>query len=127
VNNREKLVAAIERLETLRDRASRGPWKADVDERGDCVLWGERGKFIANVETDHRAEPIYTDFPGKQAVMFDHDRNDALLMETLHRTIDAQLEILRGVAGVNGMPNSIFMLDRYALHLADAILGEVKP
>ena len=121
-----EIEAAIVLLADLRNRASAGPWIADVEVRGDCVLWGNRGKFLTNVQSDQRSWPTEVDAPGKQSVMFDVDRNDTLLMEVLHRTIDAQLRILeqaknyeRSLIGTGSAEE----FHRGALDLARAING----
>lgn len=66
-----------ERVDQIRERlnnATPGPWTPDVEVRGDCVVWGPDGQFIAN----HQAAPHWTpDVNGrKRAVAFDVDRRD---------------------------------------------------
>lgn len=64
----------LARLEALEAVASPGPWTADTTTRGDCVLWGPDGRFVANSQ----AEPHWTlnRDGSRRAVMFDVDRRD---------------------------------------------------
>lgn len=67
----EKRLAEIQ---TRADAATPGPWTADTGVRGDCVVWGPNGQFLAN----HQAEPHWLpDANGrKRSVAFDVDRRD---------------------------------------------------
>jgi hypothetical protein len=67
-----------EELAAIRQRADEAtppPWKADTTVRGDCVVWGPDGSFIAN----QQAEPHWLPAPdgGTRAVVFDVDRRDS--------------------------------------------------
>ena len=117
MNPVERLRAAIEKLEWLRDHSTPGPWAID-DNDAAIFTFGPTvaGGTIAYVNTDQRTG----------------DRRpygDASLIETLHRTIDAQLAILRSavkfLGSVGHHTSSIAspFVDG-ALALADAILGE---
>jgi hypothetical protein len=109
VNAVERLEAAITKLETLRAESTPGRWVAEDESfNGPYVRAWFDNEFNGN-----------TGIAGTR-----HGMPDADLIVTLHRTIDAQLAILRGVAAIKGTPNPLFMLDRFALNLADAILGE---
>jgi hypothetical protein len=110
VNAAETIAAAIEKLETLRDAGTPGPW---VD--------GENaGRYDAAIVTADSG--MWAD-----AVVRDDgflDFRDAALVITLHRTIDAQLAVLR-MFGAN-----LALLDDWEPHpdneimaLARAVLG----
>jgi hypothetical protein len=111
----ETIAAAIEKLEHLRSRGSDGPWRVDVLSRtnGTVAVSNEVGRYVAH----YVAEP------------------DAERIVTLHRTIDAQLAILRTAlgAGISDMvvlnPDKFrgvgAVLYRAAFDIARAILGEV--
>lgn len=95
----ERLQAAIEKLEQLKADAVAGPWHKEM------VLGGGNDLLYAIVPTT--VVPVI----GSTLRESDHD-----LIVTLHRTIDAQLAILRfAVDGLYDLPEFIF--------LADAILG----
>jgi hypothetical protein len=70
-------VTIEQRLAEMRDRSERatpGPWVADVQQRGDCVVWGPDGAFLSNAQ----AEPHWLPAPdgSKRMVQFDVDRRD---------------------------------------------------
>jgi hypothetical protein len=67
---------AAAKIREVSGAASPGPWEADVEVRGDCVVWGPNGRFILNAQ----AEPHWIEFPEgwptKRSVAFDVDRRD---------------------------------------------------
>lgn len=73
----EEIEAAIAKLTELRDRCSPFRWTAEPGGDGWASIrnYNDRGNLITEI-----AEPL---------------EDDALLIVTLHRTIDAQLAILR--------------------------------
>lgn len=104
MNAVEKLEAAIAKLEELRDQSSLGPWCA-------WKLRGNTGRMTYGIE-DAYGEDI--------AVIRSSPESE--LIEILHRTVDAQLAILRHALGL--------LRDGYyvaaaptEIALADAILG----
>lgn len=105
----ERLQAAIEKLERLKDTATPGDWRAGSDTYGNAEV---RSWFDNDQNGNTRIAHTYA-----------HDRADSYLIVTLHRTIDAQLAILRSAfgdsSGSHDEPNAF----RLALELADAILG----
>lgn len=98
MNAVERIEAAIAKLEKLKTRGTDGPWRAGAFHFDGTTVSNSVGRVAAHYV------PV----------------NDAALIVTLHRTIDAQLAILR-----DGLAR------RYAgvhpgvavLALADAILG----
>ena len=114
MNAVERLQAAIEKLEALKAGASGGPWviapPRDVEFESRCI-WGAK---------DHG--------DGEGLCLADAESADADLIVTLHRTIDAQLAILRNVVEVSeyvglGKEGERIAMIQNALDLADAILG----
>lgn len=111
----ERLEAAIKRLEQLRDAATPKPWHAQEDDLTNEVdVWHDQEwrSHVANVGV-----------AGEPRVIA-----DAELVATLHRTIDAQLAILRdsaerysGRVSADWVPISPSAIN--ALALADAVLG----
>lgn len=117
----ETIQAAIDKLERLRDESTPKPWHYWTDDlNGDVDLWHDQEQrlWIGNLG-QHENARVY---------------RDADLIVTLHRTIDAQLAILRNSYG--GAQD----VDRYgwssadspdavadALDLARAIIGEEVP
>lgn len=80
----EELRAAIVKLTELRDAAHDGPWSVEeIPETGECRLVREFEFFGPQIEVVA---------PGGMI------RDDADLIVTLHRTIDAQLAILQEAA-----------------------------
>ena len=109
----ERLQAAIEKLEQLRTASPVGPWEAD----GSSDRSRQHG-----YDTEIRATALGDGLFDGIAIVFDSD--DAELIVTLHRTIDAQLAILR--AAVAEIEENRWMVVEAAyevLALADAILG----
>lgn len=102
---------AVGHLDELLKLSSEGPWKADVNVRGDAVLWGSRERFVTNIESDHHRGAD----DDKASVMFDVDRNDALLMELLHATAPAVRAYM-----ILGMHKARFGSDPYDNELAIA-------
>jgi hypothetical protein len=113
----EKLEAAITKLEELKRDGHPGPWHGNVTIRG--VLRVQSGLAVV-------AEVLNT--------TEDEDEIDLDLIVTLHRTIDAQLAILRrGVSEVDGYTAAdgrfwaVAWLEEHSttVDLASAILGGV--
>ncbi len=91
-------------LDTIRahaNAATPGPWTADTTTRGDCVVWGPNGRFIANTQ----AEPHWVPDPDgrKRSVVFDVDRCDSEFIAAARELVPAmadEIERLRAeVAG----------------------------
>jgi hypothetical protein len=106
VNPVETIQAAIEKLDTQKRSSTPGPWNLHFAD-----------EFDARVGIDHGSRP--TSLTGTML------RPDAELIVTLHRTIDAQLAILR-----DGLHKARFsnpgsgISYRVEIILASAILGE---
>lgn len=104
MNAKEKLEAAITKLEDLKAASTPGPW--DVAQHysfdSDAISYGG-------------------DAPGVFATFSEAIEEDAELIVTLHRTIDAQLAILLSCTHLRGFPAT--PTERDVLALADAILG----
>jgi len=115
VNAQETIAAAIEKLERLRDDSTPGPWALDICSpsiwtAGETVLGGT----IADINYDQQTGDH-------------HPKEDGELIVTLHRTISAQLAILRQAhaelepfAGVRLPDDAV----QHELDLARAILRE---
>ena len=104
----ERIQAAIESLESLKAESTPGPWLARY------VL----GKADWPVLVSDGIGTIF-DYPEGYA-----EESDVLLIAALHRTIDAQLAILRfavthPLIPFSGEPS----FDEHEILLADAILG----
>ena len=100
----ERLDAAIAKLEQLKADSTSSPWVGRTNILGIRRLMDSEGGVLAEMfdATDHGDESF--------------ENTD--LIVTLHRTIDAQLAILRfAVDGLYDLPEFLM--------LADAILGEV--
>lgn len=117
----EKLEAAIAELEELRADSTPGEWYAESEEQ----------HYLSHNHPDSEGfgytigPDVVTEFESYMAPV---KEADALLILTLHRTIDAQLRVLRhGALGaadmaIGGTPDEpASVLD--AIDLADAILG----
>ena len=99
----ERLGAAIAKLEQLKADSTPGPWVGRTNILGIRRLMDSEGGVLAEMfdATDHGDESF--------------ENTD--LIVTLHRTIDAQLAILRfAVDGLYDLPEFLM--------LADAILGD---
>ena len=99
----ERLEAAIAKLEQLTAEGTPGPWVGRTNILGIRRLMDSEGGVLAEMfdATDHGDESF--------------ENTD--LIVTLHRTIDAQLAILRfAVDGLYDLPEFLM--------LADAILGD---
>ena len=103
----ERLQAAIEKLEHQKALSTTGPWEA-------YTVPGTRkeAEYVAIGIGDSEA----------RVVRFEGGYFDADLIVTLHRTIDAQLAILRAALKARTLALYSPMTDP-ALALADAILG----
>lgn len=117
MNAADTIAAAIEKLEALKVDSHPGPWE-HWPEAGDIEIHvpsypdGERIIATAVRPRGGWGAPIYQD---------NYEPNADLIV-TLHRTIDAQLTILRtGKQFAEITPNTF---TRVALDLALAILGE---
>jgi hypothetical protein len=102
----EEIQAAIEKLTALRDRASLAPWNAWKQGRpGDRMTHG-----LEDARGDDLAKSL--------------SAADAELIEALHRTIDAQLAILRD--DYETCLKNRWIPDRFILSIARAINGATK-
>jgi len=115
----ERLTAAIEKLERLKAESSLGPWKA-TDRRGVPAL----APYEADIDALGLSEAV--DWRVADVIF----ASDAELIVTLHRTIDAQLAILRRVLDIVTPIDGQASYDigpgsrvGQALALADTILG----
>lgn len=112
----ERLQAAIKKLELER---------AESFGQGAHPWWVEKQEANPAFEAEVRARGVPDGFHDGIAMV--QDCTDATLIVTLHRTIDAQLEILREayryyrIFGVEAIPITKHGLN--AVALADAILG----
>ncbi|UOE45505.1 hypothetical protein [Agromyces larvae] len=104
----ERLRAAILKLETLRAEITPGPWIAEYS--------GEQGHCVIPADADSTREAI-------ALTRLYHAAYDAELIVTLHRTIDAQLAILRNRLEVYGEDVTPYGFRESTDRLADAILG----
>lgn len=103
-----RLQAAIDRLEQLRDFSTPGPWEVDTNmpfSRDLVGIFSERRKCYA-VKFDSDDQP---------------KQRTADLIVALHRTIDAQIALLKLADYAALVPNKF---TDAALALADAILGD---
>jgi len=135
----QRIEAAIQRLETLRDRSTPGPWAVEdgwQPPQWDVhtyvrVVGGEPNK-ISGIR-----HPIAsTNGAESQSAMKRQTLAEAHLIVTLHRTIDAQLAILRhslarALSKIEhgGRTEPVWSHEHDALALADAInadLGTVQ-
>jgi hypothetical protein len=128
----ERLTAAIEKLEALKADSTPGPWW-HWPEAGVIEIysdWRDPARTGSEVVIAPRIRP--RDGWGREATIYrDNYEPNAELIVTLHRTIDAQLAILRraldvatpidGQASYDIGPGSRV---GQALALADAILGD---
>lgn len=111
----ERLQAAIDRLESMREEAPPGPWEHWPSQSS--------GRLYSGLDLDH---PI-----SAEEVLNAHSKHSTQLVEVLHRTIDAQLKILRNTVRLYGEfvalgKESVWLeaIERAGdLALADAILG----
>jgi hypothetical protein len=107
----EEIQAAIVKLTAQRDDGSRGPW-----------LIGDEGDYITG---PHATSGVF-DGVGPWVIGDAINPEDADLIVTLHRTIDAQLAILSRAADLASIFGGHFPIchyDRYAIALARAING----
>jgi hypothetical protein len=107
MNAAERIEAAIAKLEGLTRWSTTGPWRAThhVDDAGDWTHADIVHDKVVNPEVTWRDQVL---------AIADLSEDDAELIVTLHRTIDAQLAILRG---------ALYAVPSLAVALADAILG----
>lgn len=114
----ELLTRAIERLETLRAESTPKPWHYAVDDLTNEVdVWHDQ---------EHRSHIANFGVAGMPRVLSDAD-----LIVTLHRTIDAQLAVLRNALGratskisMGGGAAAVWSNEHDAVALAHAILGD---
>jgi len=82
----------LDQIQKRADAATPGPWKADGETRGDCVVWGPNGRFLMN----QQAEPHWIEYPGeKRSVSFDVDRRDGEFIAHAREDIPALLAMVR--------------------------------
>lgn len=106
MNAVEKLQAAIDKLEALRG-----------SDREEWVAIGGDDEYL-------RLGDIATAGPeGGRYVIAEHARHDAELIVTLHRTIDAQLAILRMALHYVAGGFRYGFVEEQGINLATAILG----
>jgi len=122
MNAAETIQAAIDRLAYLNAATAPGPWSLGAPEFP-WSSWDEGDvPVVVNVEQLFSDRPAFLHHPGSFAESDGgFDRLDADLIVTLHRTIDAQLAILR--AQLHIWEGSI-AYRAAVLDLARAILGE---
>ena len=97
----ERMQAAIEKLEALRDASPPGPWEAHP-------YWSDRTLY-SSLNLDYLGDEVQ--------VLSTHEASAAELVATIERTVTAQLAILRfAVEGLYDLPEFIM--------LANAILGD---
>lgn len=72
--------------------ATPGPWIADTEQRGDCVVWGPDGKFIANMGT--APHWVVSESGERRAVVFDVDRRDAEFIAHARKDVPLLLAML---------------------------------
>lgn len=82
----------INALKVLEQAATPAPWTADTKTRGDCVLWGPNGQFVANAQAEPHWLPAADG--GKRAVMFDVDRRDVELIAAMRNALPALVDEL---------------------------------
>lgn len=124
----ERLHAAAAVLRNLDQLATPGPWAADVETRGDCVLWGPNGQFVANAQAEPHWLPAADG--GQRAVMFDADRRDVKLIERLRPLASLIADLLDGYTGIceeeAGQGTNVAVIYRDELAVADAVLASVQ-
>ena len=106
----ERLQAAIDKLEQVREHTVPGPWR--VEPHDDTYAAIRAGVSYVTSGANFREEPdLYS--------------REAELIVTLHRTIDAQLAILRDVLAGEKIERhwDTLVYTINTLALADAILG----
>lgn len=120
MNPAEKIQAAIDKLDALRIASGTEAW-----------TWESGEDLGANVRSEQFGVRFTTGYVGNN-----DSRNDAELIVTLHRTIDAQLAILRAAKHAHKVrelgnmsysrPDGTWRteLEVAALDLADAMLGD---
>lgn len=108
MNPAEKIQAAIDKLDALRIASGTEAW-----------TWESGEDLGANVRSEQFGVRFTTGYVGNN-----DSRNDAELIVTLHRTIDAQLELLRHALRFIRQHPSANGYTGPAFTLADAILGD---
>lgn len=120
----ERLQAAIEKLERLKAECTPGEWGFEsIPETGESRIYLEADGFAFMAATTVTFYPV----PGGLMP------NDADLIVTLHRTIDAQLAIMRAATergaaavGAGGIERFVWSREHRAVALAEAILGSTS-
>jgi hypothetical protein len=112
----EEITQAIDTLERLRADSTIGPWGVDtIPETGESHIIREFEFFGVQIEVVA---------PGGL------EADDANLIVTLHRTIDAQLDLLRTASGFFGAritgPEAATLFAEHALQLARAVNEEAS-
>lgn len=111
MNAVERLTAAIEKLEEMRERATDGPWLA----------WHPASHPFARGNSSVDA---LTHDPDNPDMVVEGGAQDVELIVTLHRTIEPILMTLR--QGIPYAAKDCLFEDAYELALADAILGSAS-
>ena len=118
----ELLTRAIERLETLKAESFPGDWEV--------LTSGVEGGDHWYVMAEHESILSVSANDGSDE---DFRRPTASLVVTLHRTIDAQLAILRNALGratskisMGGGAEAVWSTERDAVALASAIVGDAS-
>ena len=120
MSNQARISAAIEKLERLKAESTPGPWASVQD--------GQHATLVRRPPKSENAIHTPADIPLHWDGGYGYDptmeASDADLIVTLHRTIDAQLELLRlalKYGELDAGSGSRFIAG--AVKLADAILG----
>lgn len=107
MNAAETIAAAIQQLEEERREATPGEWYVTYEKSRWPRIWGNRDENDADAVAQTEGGVA-----------------NAHLIVTLHRTIDAQLAILRDAAALLSMMDGVTYST--TLDLAHAILGEAS-
>ena len=132
MNAAETIAAAIEKLEALRDAGTPGPY--GFEDGWQPPQWKDSGWTYVRVVAGEpnrisgiRGMVLSTDgtLPASEGKA--RTLADAELIVTLHRTIDAQLAILRvGINEISPHDDTTEPITEAAFRLARAILGEAS-
>jgi hypothetical protein len=123
-------VTIEQRLAEMRDRSERatpGPWVADVQQRGDCVVWGPDGAFLSNAQ----AEPHWLPAPdgSKRMVQFDVDRRDAEFIAHARTDLDdlrgAVEDVLALAEEWDAIPDQVLVRRAATIRLRRAITARL--
>jgi hypothetical protein len=123
-------VTIEQRLAEMRDRSERatpGPWVADVQQRGDCVVWGPDGAFLSNAQ----AEPHWLPAPdgSKRMVQFDVDRRDVEFIAHARTDLDdlrgAVEDVLALAEEWDAIPDQVLVRRAATIRLRRAITARL--